>query len=311
MNAISGTAAEALLLRLGCAGIRQYFQAAPWRFGKQWLWDRVVQRHVAWRSFPIEARTRFGARIVGRFPDAVHSHVYFFGVWEPAVTALYRATLRDGDVVVDIGANVGLHTLLAAQLVGATGRVHAVEASPHIFARLQGNITANGATQVRAWNMAATDIPGEVPVFLHDDRNLGGTTIIAIEAAKAGSALETMVAGLPIGQIVPEADLLAAKLIKIDVEGAEWLVVQGMLDLLPRLRADVSILIEVNQAALAVLGGSLDALLEIFAQAGFSAFEVANAYEGAFYIGPVPDVPQPLARRNFAIADLLFRRVAA
>ena len=181
MSSLAETGVGRLALRGACAGLRMMFHRARFPRLQLWMWDRVVRPHILWRSFPIEARTRFGARFEGGFPDAVHSAVYFFGVWEPAVTRLYHDALRPGDIVIDVGANVGLHTLLAARLVGATGRVHAIEASPWIFARLLRNLAANRAANVRAYNMAATAVAGPVSVYLHDETNLGGTTIIAAE----------------------------------------------------------------------------------------------------------------------------------
>ncbi len=296
------------MLRLACHASRLYFHHMPGRLGKQSLWDHVVRPYLLWRPLEIEARSRFGDRFAGSFPDSVHSFLYFFGVWEPAVTAIYRAALRPGDVVVDIGANVGTHALLAASLVGPHGRVHAIEASPWIHARLLRNIAANGHTQVITHNMAATDVPGEVTVFLHDGSNLGGTTIVASEAERLGAREEATVQGLPLAGIVPLSELRAARLIKIDVEGAEWLVVQGMQEILPLLRADCEILMEINPSALRHFGGSVEALLAIFAQAGFAPFEVANRYDGGFYIAPPATPTEPFVMRNFEVADLLFRR---
>lgn len=303
------TGMREVALRAACVGLRMYFQHVPFTFGKKRLWDRVVQRYITWRQLEIEAQTRFGARFAGSFPDAVHSYAYFFGVWEPGVTAVYRQALRPGDVVIDIGANVGMHALLAANLVGPEGQVHAIEASPWIHERLRQNLRTNGIYNVTTYNMAATEVPGTVPVFVHDETNLGGTTIVATEASR--TQRQELVEGRPLGDIVPAEALRAARLIKIDVEGAEIMVVKGMRDLLPTLRQDVEILVEVKTTALAALGSSLQEFLGIFAAAGFKPFEIANAYDGAFYIDQEKQfMPMPLQRHDFEMADLLFRRIA-
>lgn len=294
-------------IRAACVTCAAYFRHMPSRLGKLPLWNRVVMRHILWRRLDIEARARFGARFAGSFPDSLHGFLYFFGVWEPAITALYRATLRPGDVVVDIGANVGTHTLLAAHLVGPGGHVHAVEASPWIHRRLRRNLEANGALNVTTYNMAAADAPGEVTVFLHDSTNLGGTTIVATEAERLHATREAIVESRPIAGIVPLEALLAARLIKIDVEGAEWLVLQGMRDLLPRLRRDVEILVEVNAEALARFGASLEDFLAPFRAAGFEPFEISNPYEGRFYIERPRPFFRPL-RSTAGTLDLGFRR---
>lgn len=99
-----------LLLRTLGAAAKFYFRHMPGRLGKAALWDRVVQPYLAWRPMEIEAKLRFGACFAGPLDDAVHRFAYFFGVFEPAVTAVFETTLRPGDVAIDIGANVGVHT---------------------------------------------------------------------------------------------------------------------------------------------------------------------------------------------------------
>jgi hypothetical protein len=64
--------------------------------------------------------------------DSVSSHIFLTGVWESGITELMLALLRPGSVFIDVGANIGYHSLLAAKLIGAIGSVVAVEPAPHI-----------------------------------------------------------------------------------------------------------------------------------------------------------------------------------
>ncbi|HUN43156.1 MAG TPA: FkbM family methyltransferase [Acetobacteraceae bacterium] len=292
-------------VRAAAAAIRCYIQNCPWRFGKVWVW-KVIWKYITCRSLEISARTRDGLVFVGSFPDSIHSFLYFFGVWEPAITAYLRSALKPGEVFIDIGANVGTHSLLASRLVGAFGRVHAIEASPFIFNRLCGNLQRNGATNVRAYHVAVSDRSGPVPVFLHDERNLGGTTIVAAEAALVHAMQEQVVEGRQLHDILPREEICAARLIKIDVEGAEWLVLNGMRELLPALRPDAELLVEVNTRALAAFGASFQDLRAMFATAGFVPFQIANLYTPEFYVQS-PPAPVPL-RGELAFGDLLLRR---
>ncbi len=125
-------------------------------------------------------------RLDRAFPDLVHAYVYFFGICEPAITAIYRAAVRSGDTVIDIGANVAEHTLLAAALVGPRGRVDAIEASPDISARQQRNLAANGTTQVAAYDMAVTDRAGPVPVSSSRSACQPPTATTALRPARTG-----------------------------------------------------------------------------------------------------------------------------
>lgn len=298
---------QAILVALASV-MRFYLRHTPSSFGHDFLWRRVVERYIAWRRLPLIATADFGARFEGSFPDTIHKFLYFFGVWEPAVTQLYRSVLREGDVVVDVGANVGAHALLASRLVGPSGRVHAIEASPWIFERLLRNVAINGADNIRTYNVAATDVPGPVTVFLADATNVGGTTIVAAEAAVRGAHREASVEGRPLPDIVTPNELRAARLLKIDVEGAEWLVLNGMLDILPSLRPDIHVLVEVEPAAPANFGTSLDVFLGHFAAAGFTAFQIPNSYDPRDYICPGSIAPLPFANQGGGLLDLLLVR---
>ena len=257
---------------------------------------------------PVTAVTRFGASFTAPIEDSIQFYMYFFGVHEPGVTKVFRMHLRPGDTCIDIGANVGAHTLLAAHLVGPKGTVHAIEASPTIHATLRANLERNGGSQVHTYNVAVTQTPGPVTVFMHGAGNIGATTIMDNVAAERRSIAETTVPGLPLAEILPAAAIEQARLMKIDVEGAEWLVLQGRRDLLPHLREDCLILIEINPGALAPFGKGMDDVLNLLASAGFQPFEITNDYSMEFYARPPARMLRAEPRRDRELIDVGFAR---
>lgn len=242
-----------------------------------------------------------------RFPDTIQSFVYFFGIWEPAITAYLTQTLAPGDIVIDIGANVGYDTLLASHLVGPEGMVHAIEASPYVHHLLTENLALNQTANVTTYLAAACASFCTVPVYLHDKCNLGGSTIMPAVAGRRAVTLEATVPGRPLTAIVPEADIIAARLIKIDVEGAEWPVVQGFADLLPHLSSHTELLIEVSAEGLADHGVSTASFVDLFRRAGFSPYVIGNRYSVDIYLEPAATRPVPLTGEDFDQLDILFR----
>jgi FkbM family methyltransferase len=133
--------------------------------------------------------------------------------------AFYRRFLRPGDVVVDIGANIGLATLVAAKIVGPRGRVVAVEPHPQTFEYLRDNVQLNGlADVVRLYCAALGEREGQrrIVEFPGDDsqNHLDGGDQSGIRVA-----------------VVPLDGLLMLEgptaLLKLDVEGYEKLVLDG------------------------------------------------------------------------------------
>src|SRR5262249_10578177 len=120
--------------------IRAYVRYTPRTIDKRLFWSKVVNPHFAWQSHEFVATTVFGTRLAGNTIEILQQYVYYFGMWEPNLTRWIWERLRPGDTFIDVGANIGYFSLLAAKRVGATGRVVAIEASPKIFSALQCNL---------------------------------------------------------------------------------------------------------------------------------------------------------------------------
>jgi FkbM family methyltransferase len=152
---------------------------------------------------------------------------YFHGDVEPQVQAVLHKYLRPGMTVYDIGANIGFFSLLAARLVGATGRVTAFEADPEIAARLRENVTRNQSAAISVEEKAVWS--SSTPVFfaradaeVSPDRGLGH--VIDTDAER--SAPSTIrVEAVSVDEYVRKSG--APDFIKCDVEGAEVEVFRG------------------------------------------------------------------------------------
>ena len=156
-------------------------------------------------------------------PDdaAVGATIASLGFYEPNVTAVFEAKLRPGMNIVDIGANIGWFTMLAASRVGPTGHVLAVEPNPLNARMLEASRQANGFQHVSLLPVAAGLRNGAVA--LHRTYSNGSTT----------SLDRVDVLGAEIVPVLRLDDVLGDEhcpvaVVKVDVEGAEALALGGM-----------------------------------------------------------------------------------
>jgi len=171
--------------------------------------------------------------------DAMGRVLAVEGVWEPHVTAVFHARLSRGDVCVDVGANVGYYTLLAAELVGPEGHVYALEPAPRTHAALVANIELNGYANVTALCTAAGEAPGEAVL------DGSAQSVRAAIRRTNDDATGFRVPVQPVSSLVPAADVRRLRLIKIDVEGYELQVLRGVEPLLEQ-GARPAVLVELH-----------------------------------------------------------------
>jgi FkbM family methyltransferase len=159
--------------------------------------------------------------------DHIQKELYYFGTYEPVEQAFFIRYLKTGMTVVDIGAHIGLYTLLAAKRIGQEGKVIAFEPVPGNFQRLKRNIELNGWKNVVLEQYALSQIDGEATILLPDYANSGVPSIGTFqnhgewrEALRVRtSTLDSYVAAHSISRV---------DLVKMDIQGAEIWALQGM-----------------------------------------------------------------------------------
>jgi FkbM family methyltransferase len=142
--------------------------------------------------------------------------------YEPEITFLDRA-LRPGDVFVDGGANLGIYTVLASNLVGAEGKVLSFEPGAVTFERLERSIDANPFKNVHAHMSALSDTVGEAPLYHTQDHVVSYSLAPDEDSAADSETVQT----LTIDECVARDGLDRLDFIKLDVEGAEELALRG------------------------------------------------------------------------------------
>jgi FkbM family methyltransferase len=201
-------------------------------------------------------------------------NVTFFGTYEPEVRNIFRAVLPPGGVALDIGANVGWHTLLLAHLVGDGGRVLAVEPNPSIRKRLVDNLNLNRLNQVEIVPYAIADSEGPVQFYgpAADDALSGSGHILKVGGKEQESFIQVETRRL---DAVMSASLIKrVDLIKIDVEGFEWCVLKGGEQTIAAFRPHI--VFEYDSAFLSRSGGSAKLLVEFFRKHCYRLFAVGR-----------------------------------
>jgi FkbM family methyltransferase len=178
--------------------------------------------------------------------------------------------LRPSDVFVDVGANLGLFTVLAARRVGPGGRVLAFEPSPRAFRRLQENVALNGFTNVACHRVALSDRGGQATLTVSADGHEAWSSL-ARPAKGAAFAAET-VPTAAWDDFTREHGLLGrVALMKIDVEGWESRVLAGAREALRRPDAPV-LQVELTDAVSRAAGSSCARVYGMLEGLGYQLF---------------------------------------
>lgn len=282
---------------------RLYIRYFHFRLGKDSLW-----KFTSWRIFDFSTKTKFGVRMVGNTQDLIQRYIYYFGVWEPHISAFISSRLRLGDCFIDIGSNIGYYSLLTSRLVGQNGKVVAIEASPKIFDMLQNHISINKAVNIRAINKAVSNARSRVVVHHGKGSNIGSTSLL--KSFDDTSIPDAEVDAAPLGELLLSDEIAKARLIKIDVEGAEWLVIEGMHSVFQKLRENVEILMEVDSDQLEQFGKTFDDVLNELKKYGFNAYVIRNKYKPDDYLYSASvSRPERLEGVVEHVVDIVFSRV--
>lgn len=265
--------------------LRTLIRFGPWPAARLLLYNALAA-HLWWLETKVMGRTVFGSTLEVDASDIVGKHIYYFGIWEPNLTRWIERRLRPGDLFIDVGANIGYYTLLAAKLVGAGGRVVAIEALPQTFARLEDNLARNAVRNVRTVNAAAWDKPEKVKIFTRQEGLAGSTTLMCEWADKWHLKRQLEIDAKPLSAILTDKEIRTARLIKIDVEGAEWHVLSEMTSWLDRTAPDLEIAIEISRSMMQAQGKSFQDILRLFAAHGMHGYRIENDYLAESCIGP-------------------------
>ncbi|MEZ5572582.1 MAG: FkbM family methyltransferase [Halioglobus sp.] len=185
------------------------------------------------------------------------------GIWEPFETSLLLRVLQPGDVVVDVGANIGYFSVLAASRVGAHGAVFAFEPEPDNFRLLCANAKLNGMEHcIHCVQAALSDHNGKGDLYLSAD-NFGDHQVYAGDEQRSSVPIV-----LHHGCEYLADRLVRIDLLKVDTQGSEYQVIVGLMPLLRQLPHCPRILIELTPHALRQAGASGRQLIELLAGLG-------------------------------------------
>lgn len=233
--------------------------------------------------------------------DVLSATILRRGWYEPQVTSAILGLLRPGDVFVDVGANIGWHTVMGAEAVGASGVVLAIEPDPDNLELLRKNCARNGLVHVTIHPCAAGDHAGATTLHLAD-RNLGDHRLHAV----AGETRRRIEVPLQTVDALVRPDVVV-RLVKIDVQGYEARVLRGMTSLVERCAP--AIMMEFWPHGLVASHDSVFDVLAFIDKFGYAVYRVTPVGLELSTIGMLQELSRTLLRpETKAFADVALLR---
>jgi len=216
----------------------------PLDFGTGWLVERPSRLIKKWPHDQV-IRLKDGRVFQGDLNDRVFRDLYLYGTYEQVVTSALSLMIKQGDNVIDVGANIGIISVLMARLVGTSGKVVSFEPVPRLYNILEQTIALNRCVDIVVpHQVVVCDGSQEtIQIYTPNERSHACSSLKVAEPASA-----TVHACSTISLDKIDATFGLPSLIKVDVEGAEMSVLQGSIGLCSKKQPPIWVL-EVNRSA--------------------------------------------------------------
>ncbi len=216
------------------------------KYAPKWLFDsiRLVSSYTLLRLIPLYFRLR-----ISRFKERVTKHIHYqgghfdiiidpsngyldaqiyaHGLYEPHIVHELTTHIKPGDTCIDVGANIGHHTIIMSKASGTTGHVYAYEPIPHIRKQAEESVAQNTLTNVTFYSDALSDSASHLDLHVRKG-NIGGSSLVATSTNDEYIKVNV--------RTLDSYYFTKVDFIKIDVEGYEYHVLLGAKDLIQKHR---------------------------------------------------------------------------
>jgi FkbM family methyltransferase len=205
----------------------------------------------------------------------------FYSRYEPRIGEAIKAHLNTGEVFWDIGAHIGLFSLLAARIVGPKGKVFSFEPSPDVFGRLSRNIS--GLASIRAIQCGVGNSDGSATFAA---QGIASSASFVEDVTKINQHFQSDIPIVMVDVNIRRVDTLAKelgtipRLMKIDVEGFELEVLRGASGLLSN--SQPTLIVEVHPPQLKLSSGREEALFQLLKDHGYG-WEIIDRSPSSLY----------------------------
>lgn len=202
--------------------------------------------------------------------DHIEKYLFWYGAYEKKEVTTMQTLLNADSVLVDIGANIGYYSLMAAKRITA-GHIYSFEPVTKNLEKLERNISLNRFAIIHPIQAAVSNVSGSTTIYISGDDNSG---MSGLRSAENFSGQSETVKCLTLDEAVSEYNLPKIDLIKIDVEGSEITVLQGM----TKTRAEQKpiILIEVSAATLSMYNERIETIYQVLSADQYIAYRVID-----------------------------------
>ena len=200
--------------------------------------------------------------------EMIDSAIYYAGCYEPQTTRAIERLCKPGMTVLDVGANVGCHTLRFAKLTGPQGKVIAFEPMSWAFAKLQRNVQLNDFDNIILERIALSNQNEDNQVVnLRCSWPLSGFDDTQLHPIDGGYIMEDMTSFITLDDYVKKQAVGKIDLVKLDVDGHELKVIQGAVETL-RLHKPI-IIMELGVFTLEEAGDHVTELVSLLLDLGY------------------------------------------
>lgn len=162
----------------------------------------------------------------------VDAEIKEYGCWEKEMGNVFKKYIQKGDTVLDIGANIGYHSLYCAALLNNTGKVYSFEPIPRLAKQLESSVKINNFSNIQICNFGLAESDQDKKVLYLRDENIGGSSLFRYENIELVKVMGTTEVALKkLDNFLPHEKV---SLIKIDVEGYEYEALRGAHELLSK-----------------------------------------------------------------------------